>query len=132
MPRFAWMAALAGCVVSVTAACTGSSSGPPGPSSSAPPLPACSTQVLAGWRTSGLAVLWVPPAGNSPAERLALPAAVAAMDVRSGAIRAYCPLQAPAPAVQAAYTLPMRQGGTAYPQVAADPELMLRTQWFSP
>jgi hypothetical protein len=91
--------------------------------------------VLADWRASGLALLWVPPRGTSPANRVALPAAVAALDVRNGDIRSYCPLPAltvSVPTLQADYSIPMRQGAEAYPDAAVDIDLMLRTQWFSP
>jgi hypothetical protein len=87
--------------------------------------------MLASWRTLGLAVLWVPAAGTSPANRVALPAALAAVDVRTGQLRTSCRLPAltdHVPTVAGDYSLPMRQ----YPDAPADIDLMLRTQWLSP
>jgi hypothetical protein len=91
--------------------------------------------VLAGWQAAGLAVLWVPQPNVSAGNRLALPAALAAMDVRTGHIASYCPLPAltrSAPTLQAGYSVPMRQGGADYPAAAADLDLMLRTQYLAP
>jgi hypothetical protein len=125
--RTAWPAALAGCLA--LAACTSGGAAPADPPTGAPA--ACRTDVLAGWRTAGLAVLWVPRPETGPDPRAALPAAVAAVDVRNGETRSYCPLPAAAPVVQRPLSVPMRQGGTAYPDVFADLDLMLRTQWLS-
>ena len=127
-------AASAAALATALASCTGGGNATPSPPPTGDAVP-CRTDVLAGWRTAGLAVLWVPRPGNSPDNRVALPAAVAAMDVRTGQIRSYCPLPAltvSAPTVSADWTIPMRQGATAYPDAAADVDLMLRTQWFSP
>jgi hypothetical protein len=131
--RVARLAGVLGCLA--LAAC--SSAGPGGPDaatrSAAGPAP-CRTDVLAGWRAGGLAVLWVGPPNTGPTGKVSVPSAVAAMDVRNGEIRSYCPLPAPAtaPAGQQGYSLPMRQGGTGYPPYLADIDLMLRTQWLSP
>lgn len=116
----------------VLAGCTSTS---PGGASTASPAPApCRTDVLANWRTQGLAVLWVGQPDTGPTSQVAMPSAVAAMDVRNGRIRSYCPLPPPVAgaAVQQPYSLAMRQGGTEYPRYVADIDLMLRTQWFSP
>ncbi|WP_433088142.1 hypothetical protein ACQP1P_19675 [Dactylosporangium sp. CA-052675] len=115
------------------AACT-SKTPPPAPDPSAAPAAPCRTDVIAGWHDAGLAVLW---AGRTPDEdpdrkgTVALPAAVAAVDVRTGQVRSYCPLPGPA-AAQQDYTLGLRQGGTDYPARLADVDLMLRTQYLSP
>jgi hypothetical protein len=124
----------------VLGACTSSGPAPvPAPSAAPPPAP-CRTDVLAGWQAAGLAVLWSGPTLSDYSEQegwAGLPAAIAAMDVHTGQIRAYCPLPTPSSdpakaARQQDYGLGMQQGGADYQHYLADPDLMLRTQAFSP
>ncbi|WP_433041152.1 hypothetical protein [Dactylosporangium sp. CS-033363] len=123
--------------VLLLAACTPSGPPPkPEPVPSTAPAP-CRTEVLAGWSSAGLAVLWVArPIWEDPTRMgtVRLPTAVTAIDVRTGQVRSYCPLPAPptGPVVQEDHKLAMRQGGTAYPPYLTDTDLLLRTQYFSP
>jgi hypothetical protein len=116
------------------AACT-SPGRPPAAKPTSSPAPApCHTDVLAGWRTQGLAVLWMGRPGYRVDDEVSVPSAVAAIDVHNGQVRSYCPLPAPGngPVVQQDYFLAMQQGGHDYKPRPTNVDLMLRTQWFSP
>ncbi|WP_433220635.1 hypothetical protein ACQP00_18370 [Dactylosporangium sp. CS-047395] len=71
------------------------------------------------------AVLWAGPKPGDAASQAALPAALTAVDVRTGQVQSYCALPTPPGGAKRAED----QLLGAY---LADPDLLLRTQYFSP
>lgn len=112
----------------VLAACTSDDDGSPPPIDRAAPAP-CRTDVLANWQAEGVAVLFAPWHVDVQS-RDETAAAVIGVNVANGDVMSYCEL--PGVTELGAYTLPMRQGGVAYPAYRIDTDLMLRTQWLAP
>ncbi|MEU7872417.1 hypothetical protein [Dactylosporangium sp. NPDC049140] len=123
--------------LALLAACTSSGPAPgPTPTSAGAPAP-CRVDLFTGGPSAGLAILWAGPLPGADVEqdaRASLPAALTAIDVRTGQTRSYCPLPAPAAGVLRGqdHVLGMQQDGAGYPPFLTDLDLLLRTQFLSP